>query len=119
MFEIIDSNKNGRISFRELDDAAKRFKTWDGNEDAFVAQTELPRNYSLTIASGNLTKVNSGVGRTEGSSSPSPQWFTRMDRNQDGEVALREFVGPLSYFKNYDRNNDGILTSIEALFPAN
>jgi len=41
-----------------------------------------------------------------------------MDRNQDGEVALREFVGPLSYFKKCDRNSDGILTSFEAVLSA-
>jgi Ca2+-binding EF-hand superfamily protein len=119
LFEIIDSNKNGRISFRELDYAAERFENWDGNGDGFVAQAELPRDYSLTIGPGNLTTVNSSDRRAEGSSSTTPRWFTLMDRNQDGEVALREFVGPLSYFKKYDRNNDGILSPFEALSPAN
>jgi Ca2+-binding EF-hand superfamily protein len=118
LFEIIDSDKNGRISFRELNVASKHFENWDLNEDGFVVQTELPRNFRLTIGLGNLTTLNSDVSRIEGSSDNSPLWFTRMDRNQDGEVALREFVGPLAYFTEYDRNDDGILARLEALLPA-
>ena len=114
LFEIVDSNKNGRISFRELDAAAKHFDGWDLNKDGFVEQTELPRNYRLTIARSNLAKVDSNVGRNEGNSSTSPPWFSRMDRNQDGEVSLREFAGPLPYFRRLDRNGDGTLAPFEA-----
>ena len=46
--------------------------------------------------------------------SDAPIWFQKMDRNQDGEVSLREFLGPLSVFHRLDTNGDGRLDVHEA-----
>jgi hypothetical protein len=37
-----------------------------------------------------------------------------MDRNHDGEVSLREFLGPISVFRRLDTNGDGRLDLHEA-----
>ena len=46
--------------------------------------------------------------------SEGPVWFQKMDRNHDGEVSLREFLGPLSVFRRLDTNGDGRLDAREA-----
>jgi Ca2+-binding EF-hand superfamily protein len=46
--------------------------------------------------------------------SEGPIWFQKMDRNHDGEVSLREFLGPISVFRRLDTNGDGRLDLHEA-----
>lgn len=43
-----------------------------------------------------------------------PQWFRRMDRNQDRDVSAREFLGPIAVFEKLDTDNDGLLSADEA-----
>ena len=43
-----------------------------------------------------------------------PAWFRRMDRNGDGDVSLREFLGPLELFRAIDRDGDGLISADEA-----
>ena len=43
-----------------------------------------------------------------------PEWFTKMDRNGDGEVSLHEFVGPIELFRKLDRDGDGLIGAAEA-----
>ena len=43
-----------------------------------------------------------------------PLWFRKMDRNNDGDVSLREFVGPLETFRKLDANGDGFIDRAEA-----
>ena len=37
-----------------------------------------------------------------------------MDRNRDGDVSWREFLGPLAVFKKLDTDGDGLITAAEA-----
>jgi hypothetical protein len=37
-----------------------------------------------------------------------------MDRNGDGDVSLREFLGPLELFRKLDRDGDGLISPDEA-----
>jgi hypothetical protein len=37
-----------------------------------------------------------------------------MDRNNDGDVSLREFLGPLQRFRELDTNGDGLISPAEA-----
>lgn len=109
LFEIIDSNDDGRLSFRELSQSAPRLiQANAGSETAGAA-----KGYRLTIAPIALAEVREGVS-IEPSSSGTPSWFDRMDRNRDGEVTIREFTGPLSRFGRLDLNGDDTISRIEA-----
>jgi hypothetical protein len=37
-----------------------------------------------------------------------------MDRNHDGDVSRREFLGPSGLFDELDADNDGLLSPAEA-----
>ena len=44
------------------------------------------------------------------------KWFTKLDRNGDGELARREFPGSRAEFQKLDQNSDGIVDAAEAEF---
>ena len=43
-----------------------------------------------------------------------PVWFQKMDRNHDGDVSRREFLGPRDVFDRLDRDTDGLIGPDEA-----
>jgi hypothetical protein len=43
-----------------------------------------------------------------------PVWFQRMDRNRDGDVSSREFLGSAEIFQRLDADQDGLLSAVEA-----
>ena len=43
-----------------------------------------------------------------------PAWFTAMDKNGDGDVSLREFLGSIELFRKLDKNGDGLISLDEA-----
>ena len=46
-----------------------------------------------------------------------PDWFQKMDRNHDGDVSRREFLGPRDQFDRLDRDKDGLIDPDEAPAP--
>ena len=53
-------------------------------------------------------------GANRPAASDARKWFTRMDRNGDGDVTLREFLGTKEGFKKLDTNGDGFIELKEA-----
>ena len=43
-----------------------------------------------------------------------PLWFRKMDRNGDGDVSLREFLGTKEQFDRIDIDHDGMISVEEA-----
>jgi Ca2+-binding EF-hand superfamily protein len=37
-----------------------------------------------------------------------------MDRNRDGDISRREFLGPRAAFERLDSDRDGLIDSVEA-----
>jgi Ca2+-binding EF-hand superfamily protein len=119
LFELLDQNGDGRLSPRELVDAATVLKPYawmDGN----VGPKDLVRQFQMrTVVEPIPVGVLVAPPRqpaADGAPRPAlPAWFTKMDRNGDGEVSLREFVGPIELFRKLDRNGDGLISPDEAL----
>jgi Ca2+-binding EF-hand superfamily protein len=43
-----------------------------------------------------------------------PEWFRKMDRNGDGDVSPREFLGTDEQFRAIDADGDGLISVEEA-----
>lgn len=119
LFELLDRNEDGRLSPRELVEAAAVLKPFAG-PDGNVGPKDLVRQFHVRfgvepIPVGVLLPPSRPVPM-DAVPNPTklPAWFTKMDRNGDGDVSLREFVGPIELFRKLDLNGDGLISGDEA-----
>jgi Ca2+-binding EF-hand superfamily protein len=118
IFAILDTDRDRRLGAREVMRTVDRVLTWDADADGRVSPDEIPYHFLVTIVRGGLPGLT-GEGpataravaaeRTAG-----PGWFRKMDRNQDGDISRREFLGPRDAFERLDRDTDGLIDPQEA-----
>jgi Ca2+-binding EF-hand superfamily protein len=122
VFELLDTDHDGRLGRRELRSAVKRLKAFDRDGDGRVALAELPRTYELKVGRGPFFRRR-GVAyesyddpprRRPGTADDAVSWFRHMDRNHDGDVSAREFLGTAEDFRRLDRDGDGLIDPGEA-----
>jgi Ca2+-binding EF-hand superfamily protein len=124
LFEILDANRNNMLGMRELRLLAQTASAWDRDGDGKIKPDDIPRRYQLRLGPGGPTmntngtfvvaayEANPGGPRRTGIG---PEWFQRMDRNQDGDLSRREFLGTREQFQNLDADRDGLLDAKEAV----
>ena len=117
---MIDADRDGRLSV-ELRTAWDRLAAWDRNGDGSVARSEIPRNMDVTVMRGpagfgrGMRQAVMGVNpAAPRASTKGPLWFRKMDRNGDGVLSPREFVGTAEDFKKLDTDGDGFIDAREA-----
>jgi hypothetical protein len=114
-FHFLDSDGDGRLSYREQVSAP----------DLLAGRAEmrgLPRQFGLTfggsaVRSWGGVAIPAAVGRIGNPShkvSDAPAWFRAMDRNGDGVISPREWIGPPELFRELDLDGDGVLSPAEA-----
>jgi Ca2+-binding EF-hand superfamily protein len=127
IFGIVDLDRDRRLGARELMRTVDRVMTWDTDGDGRVTPDEIPYHFQVTIARSSLAGLT-GEGpaaaaavtrsilayRAAGAAA-GPDWFQKMDRNVDGDVSRREFLGPRDQFDRLDRDKDGLIDADEAL----
>jgi Ca2+-binding EF-hand superfamily protein len=115
-FHFLDSDGDGRLSYRELTRAANLM-----HPDA-AEVIGLPLQFHLSFG-GPPVKSWGGVPipaaakrprPTVADASLAPPWFRAMDRNGDGVISPWEFIGPPEVFRKLDLNGDGVITPDEA-----
>lgn len=122
-FNALDETGDNRLSLREMKIAAKRLATFDKNADGKLGVEEMPVELSVTFTRG-IGYSNRGRGgrvttrpvrpNVTANTPQVPDWFTRMDRNGDGDLTMREFLGGEEKFDELDTNGDGFIERAEA-----
>jgi len=124
LFDLIDKDGDGRLSVREMRQLTKLLEL-DRDGKGAITRTDVPRNLQVSFQMGSSGGFNGGavfvVNAGLGGGRPMPQtprkgpeWFQKMDRNRDGDVSRREFLGTDAQFKEIDTDGDGLISLAEA-----
>jgi Ca2+-binding EF-hand superfamily protein len=126
LFDLLDINRDRRLSVRELGQMTRLIEQLDRNGDGCVGRDEIPRTFRLTVQqgpvgsgfSGNVVfaprRVMTVDNVTPAEPTAGPVWFRKMDRNHDGDVSRREFLGTDAEFRRIDTDGDGLISAAEA-----
>jgi hypothetical protein len=123
LFDMLDTNRDRQLGLRELRAAATTLAGRDGDADRQISATELPRQYQLTFSRGSSVAGAGALVTVVRPDVPSPVvpnrvtgpvWFRKMDRNLDGDVSRREFLGSLADFRRLDADGDDLIDAPEA-----
>jgi Ca2+-binding EF-hand superfamily protein len=123
LFAILDANQDSRLSLREQRTAWERLAVYDGDKDGAIAREEIPLQYQVVLTPGPPNYQAGMLGgfqvppdrsRASGMPAHGPLWFRKMDRNGDGDVSPREFLGSRADFRRLDTDGDGFISLEEA-----
>ena len=125
LFQLVDANRDSKLSLRELLNAWSQLKEMDVNKDGEFTKDEVSRQFTMTVSQGNMAyyrttgggfnrplQVGNPINRT---STNAPTWFRKMDVNGDGDVSSREFLGSATLFNEFDTDNDTLISPTEAV----
>ena len=129
LFDLVDLNHDGRLSLREMRQMVQLIDALDKDGDGKIGRDEIQKRYQIVFrqgpaagpgyASGGRVVVFASNGmRAPAAPPPGPErgplWFRKMDRNHDGDVSHKEFLGTDEEFKRLDLDGDGLISVEEA-----
>ncbi|MBP3954553.1 EF-hand domain-containing protein [Gemmata sp. G18] len=122
LFQLLDENRDGRLSVRELRTAWTRLVVLEEPGAEVLTKNIIQPSVALRLArtfdrfyiqqaavqpfNGNPNQV---IVPTKG-----PLWFRKMDRNGDGDVSRTEYVGTKEEFDVIDADHDDLISLTEA-----
>lgn len=124
LFPSLDLNSDGRLDSREISRVTDVLHSLDDNEDGEIHLHELRGSMMLgVVRGGGRGQIVRGDDRfnvpavSRKPSDSTPRWFTGMDRNRDGGISWREFLGTRLQFEELDTDRDGFVVEEEAVRP--
>lgn len=125
LFNLVDANKDGQLGVREMRQMSRLVDLLDRDGDGRISRDEIPHRYRVDVRRGpaqaNLPTDVALVVRTRVVNNQpdlarrsGPLWFQKMDRNRDGEVSRREFLGSDDAFRKIDSDRDRVISLEEA-----
>jgi Ca2+-binding EF-hand superfamily protein len=121
-FEALDRNHDGRIGLREIRAAAATLRGMRKPGRSELRATDPPRRLHLEVIRGTFQLFGTGAAgestvprvAAQPRTGVGPVWFQRMDRNLDGDLTWKEFLGPRHVFEELDADHDGLIDPTEA-----
>jgi Ca2+-binding EF-hand superfamily protein len=115
LFSLLDGDADGNLRFIEMAQAEKMV----GME---ADSTSLPQQFHISFAAAPIRTWGGMMIPAPAKRLPSATkeqkswlpWFQALDRNEDGIVSPREFLGPPEVFRMLDGDGDGMITLSEA-----
>ena len=126
LFGILDADLDRRLTAREFAAGHERMREFDQDGDGLLDAAELDalRRFRVKFSfvlppavrperNAQMT-ANRRMPVTTRQTPVGPEWFQNMDRNQDGDVTWREFLGPKGAFSELDADASGWIDHEEA-----
>ena len=123
LFQILDADLDRRLTMREFAKAPSALEELDRDRNGLAAG-ELVSRYRLRFQYGTPDRMQrrgmddamaTGVPIARPQQTSGPTWFRRMDRNQDGDLSWREFLGERGTFDQLDTDKNGMIDFDEAM----
>ena len=123
LFQLLDDNRDGRLSVREMRTAYDRLIALEPPGSEFVTRAAIQPTISIRLQQsterfGNNQFAIQFIDSNNPNQVPVPQkgplWFRKMDRNGDGDVSRLEFLGTKEEFDLIDTDHDGLISLEEA-----
>ena len=116
LFDVLDADSDSRLSIRELRTAWTRMQPLAKSELG-LARKDIPRRLQVTVGQAQRffrPSLVPGRNAKPVAKKPGPMWFGKMDRNSDGDISPREFIGSDEDFVKLDVDGDKLISSEEA-----
>ena len=120
LFQMLDENGDGKLGVRELRTAWDRMIVLEPAGSQSVTKSIMQPSVNFRLSSSAYAGFDQSLYNARGTAqqgpanSQGPIWFTKMDRNGDGDVSRAEFLGTDEDFAKLDTNKDGLISLAEA-----
>ena len=121
IFQTMDHNNDGRVSTREMRSAESSLKALASDDRPGVSRNEPARRYHIEFSRGAYLLFGPSEQREKQTISfntqvaVGPPWFVGSDRNNDGDLTWKEFLGHREDFHYLDLDGDQLIDPNEAV----